>query len=86
MARIRMLFTDIRIMTLRVLIVDDHAIVRQGVRQLLSDSGSIAVIGEADCGAEALEMTASCSTFRYPTQTVLRFSRPCGANIRAYPS
>ncbi|MGC7405549.1 response regulator [Pandoraea pneumonica] len=44
-------------MTLRVLIVDDHAIVRQGVRQLLSDSGSIAVIGEADCGAEALEMT-----------------------------
>ncbi|WP_207002024.1 response regulator transcription factor RqpR [Trinickia mobilis] len=41
-------------MTLRILLVDDHAIVRQGVRQLLLDRGVARDVVEADSGAQAL--------------------------------
>lgn len=46
-------------MTLKVLIVDDHAIVRQGVRQLLLDSDTASAVGEAENGAEGIEMAES---------------------------
>lgn len=39
---------------MNVLIVDDHAIVRQGLRQILLESGKVMLIGEADCGSEAM--------------------------------
>jgi two-component system, NarL family, invasion response regulator UvrY len=41
-------------MTLRMLLVDDHAVVRQGVRQLLLDYGVAREVIEADSGAQAL--------------------------------
>ena len=41
-------------MTLRILIAEDHAIVRQGVRQLLIDRGVANDIAEAQSGAEVL--------------------------------
>ena len=41
-------------MTLRILIAEDHAIVRQGVRQLLIDRGVADDIAEAQSGAEVL--------------------------------
>ncbi|BAD39906.1 response regulator [Symbiobacterium thermophilum] len=41
---------------IRVLLVDDHAILREGIRYLLSASGEVEVIGEAQDGVEALEM------------------------------
>ncbi|QCP47834.1 response regulator transcription factor [Trinickia violacea] len=41
-------------MTLRILLVDDHVIVRQGVRQLLLDRGIAREVVEADNGAQAL--------------------------------
>lgn len=41
-------------MTIRVYIVDDHALVRAGVRMLLSEQPDIEVVGEADSGEEAL--------------------------------
>jgi len=40
---------------IRVLIADDHAIVRDGVRALLALSDDIAVVGEAADGREAIE-------------------------------
>ena len=40
--------------TIRVLVVDDHAIVRKGIRALLSTEADMQVIGEASDGAEAL--------------------------------
>ncbi len=40
--------------TIRILIVDDHAIVRKGIRALLSTERDIQVIGEAGDGAEAV--------------------------------
>ena len=39
---------------MNVLIVDDHAIVRQGLRQILLESGKVMTIGEAECGSEAM--------------------------------
>ncbi|SFW14631.1 response regulator transcription factor [Nitrosovibrio sp. Nv17] len=39
---------------MNVLIVDDHPRVRQGLRQILAESGRVARIGEAENGAGAL--------------------------------
>lgn len=39
---------------IRVLIADDHAIVRQGFRQIFSETEDLIVAGEADDGAEAM--------------------------------
>ncbi|MCG0239470.1 MAG: response regulator transcription factor [Bacillota bacterium] len=40
---------------IRVLLVDDHAILREGIRSLLSQAGDIEVVGEAADGQEAVE-------------------------------
>lgn len=44
-----------------ILIVDDHAIVREGLRTLLSEEADLLIIGEATNGHEALEMIATLS-------------------------
>jgi two-component system, NarL family, invasion response regulator UvrY len=41
-------------MTIRVYIIDDHALVRAGVRMLLSGETDIEVVGESDSGEDAL--------------------------------
>ena len=41
---------------IHVLIADDHAIVRQGLRQILSETGDLLIAGEAGDGAEALQL------------------------------
>jgi DNA-binding NarL/FixJ family response regulator len=45
--------------TIRILIVDDQLITRQGLRTLLSATPGIEVIGEAANGAEVIELAAS---------------------------
>jgi two-component system response regulator DegU len=40
---------------IRLIIVDDHAMVRQGLRQILSMEESFTIIGEADHGDEVIE-------------------------------
>ncbi len=40
---------------IRVLLVDDHAILREGLRALLSYYSDIEVVGEAEDGAQAIE-------------------------------
>ena len=42
---------------IRVLLADDHAIVRAGIRQFLESAGDIEVVGEAGNGLEAVRMT-----------------------------
>ena len=39
-------------MSIRVMLADDHAVVRRGLRQIIADSGDISVIGEASDYAE----------------------------------
>ena len=43
-------------MTIRVVIADDHNVVRKGIRDLLSDEDDIAVVGEASKGHEAVDL------------------------------
>ncbi|MCX4163788.1 MULTISPECIES: response regulator transcription factor RqpR [Paraburkholderia] len=45
-------------MSLRILLADDHAVVRQGVRHLLLDRGIAIEVAEAQTGAEALASVA----------------------------
>lgn len=42
---------------IRVVIADDHNLVRQGLRALLENSGEVQVVGEAATGLEAIELT-----------------------------
>ncbi|VXC58952.1 Two component transcriptional regulator, LuxR family [Burkholderia sp. 8Y] len=43
-------------MTLKILLADDHAIVRRGVAQLLLERGVASELSEADTGAQALAL------------------------------
>jgi DNA-binding NarL/FixJ family response regulator len=45
---------------IHVLIADDHAIVRQGLKQILSETDDLVVAGEADDGMEALQLARNC--------------------------
>lgn len=42
---------------IHILLVEDHAMVRAGLRALLEHAGDIKIIGEASNGQEAIEMT-----------------------------
>jgi NarL family two-component system response regulator LiaR len=44
-------------MSIRILIVDDHGVVRQGLRMYLALDPELEVVGEAANGAEALRLT-----------------------------
>ena len=44
---------------IRVLVVDDHAILRDGIRSILESQEDIVVVGEASDGAEALEYVST---------------------------
>ncbi|MBW2309245.1 MAG: response regulator transcription factor [Deltaproteobacteria bacterium] len=44
---------------IRVLVADDHSIVREGLRQLLSSQPDMEIVGEAKDGQEALQMARS---------------------------
>jgi two-component system invasion response regulator UvrY len=43
----------------RILIVDDHVVVRQGLKQILAETDDIVVGGEADCSSRALQLARS---------------------------
>jgi two-component system invasion response regulator UvrY len=48
--------------TIRVLIADDHAIVREGLKQILADTANIVVEGEADNGLSAVQLVRGCDS------------------------
>ena len=41
---------------IRVVIADDHAVVRKGIRELLEDEGDLEVVGEAGDGQQAVDL------------------------------
>ncbi|MFC7514233.1 response regulator [Herbaspirillum sp. GCM10030257] len=42
--------------TIRILIADDHAIVREGLKQILADTKDIVVAGDAENGSDAIKL------------------------------
>lgn len=46
-------------MTIRLLLVDDHAVVRSGLRMLLASESDVEIVGEAGSGSEAVAAAAS---------------------------
>ncbi len=45
---------------IRILVVDDHELVREGLKALFSTDEELEVVGEADNGEEAIEMVRRC--------------------------
>ena len=46
-------------MTIRLLLVDDHAVVRSGLRMLLAGEADVEIVGEAGSGSEAVSAAES---------------------------
>jgi two-component system response regulator NreC len=63
----------------RVIIVDDHAIVREGVRMILAAHQDIQVVGEAGSGEQAVAMAQSLR----PDVVVMDISMPVMNGIEA---
>ncbi len=57
---------------IRIVVAEDHHIIRQGICKLLEDMGEIQVIGEADNGADAIRLTRELQ----PDVLVLDISMP----------
>ena len=63
--------------TLRVFLVDDHEVVRRGVRDMLEAEGDIEVVGEAGSVEEALRRVAATT----PQVAVLDVRLPDGSGV-----
>lgn len=64
---------------LRVLLVDDHEIVRQGLRALLEAEGDIEVVAEADSGVAAVSLASA----HRPDVVVMDVRMPGGSGVEA---
>ena len=58
--------------SIRIVLTDDHPVVRMGLRALLDSEPDIQVVGEANNGVEALNLVASLM----PDIVVMDFSIP----------
>ncbi len=48
-------------MIIRTIIVDDHRILRDGIKALLREMGNVALVGEASNGEELIPMLSGCN-------------------------
>jgi two-component system nitrate/nitrite response regulator NarL len=65
--------------TIRVLLVDDHHVIREGFRALLEAEANIEVVGEADNGKGAVELALSLT----PDIVLLDLMLPVKSGLRA---
>jgi len=56
---------------IRVLVCDDHVIVRQGIKQILADAGDVTLAGEADSGPDAVRQVRDAAQGDEPIDVVL---------------
>jgi DNA-binding NarL/FixJ family response regulator len=63
----------------KVLLVEDHIVVRQGIKALLSDEADIQIVGEADNGREALALVETLQ----PNVVLMDISMPGMNGIEA---
>ena len=66
-------------MSIRVVIADDHNVVRKGIRDLLSDEDDIAVVGEARNGQEAVDLALALQ----PDVVVMDIAMPVMTGVEA---
>lgn len=66
---------------IRVMIVDDHSVVREGIRSVLGDADAFTVAGEASSAAEAIASVQLVA----PDVIVLDISMPGGSGLHAVP-
>lgn len=66
---------------IKVLIADDHEIVRRGLKQILADSGCMEVVAEAENGAEAVQKVRALG--KGVDVALLDISMPCKSGIDA---
>lgn len=66
--------------SIRILLADDHAVLRAGTRRILEDEADLLVVGEAGDGGEAVALAASTQ----PDVVVLDISMPGINGIVAY--
>ncbi len=64
---------------IKVLIADDHSVVRKGTRQILEQEPDLEVVGEASDGVEAVRLTESCK----PNVAILDVAMPNMDGIEA---
>jgi DNA-binding NarL/FixJ family response regulator len=64
-------------MTIRVFLVDDHEIVRRGVRELIESADDLEVVGEAASVAQAVQRAPACR----PEVAVLDVRLPDGSGV-----
>ncbi|RUQ02075.1 response regulator transcription factor [Curtobacterium sp. HSID17257] len=64
---------------MRVLLVDDHALVRQGLRAVLATTTDCDVVGEAGTGEEAVERAGAL----HPDVVVMDLSMPGAGGVEA---
>jgi two-component system, NarL family, response regulator NreC len=62
---------------IRILIADDHAVVRSGLRALLQDDANLEVVGEAGDGSETLQLAETM----HPDVVLLDITMPAGGGI-----
>ena len=62
---------------IRVLVADDHAVVREGIRHVLAEAHGFDVAGEASSGEEAIRLAAECE----PDVIMLDVSMPGGTGL-----
>jgi DNA-binding NarL/FixJ family response regulator len=66
-------------MVIRVVLADDHAVVRKGIREFLEESGDIQVVAEAGDGAQAIALVAE----HRPDVAVLDIQMPGVTGVEA---
>ncbi len=68
-------------MTIRILIADDHGLIRAGLRALLQDTPNLEVVGEAENGLILLKLVAELK----PDIVLMDISMPGMSGIEATP-
>lgn len=67
--------------SIRLVLVDDHVIVREGLRHVLEESAEFSIIGEGATAAEAIRLAGELK----PDVVVLDISMPGGSGLHAVP-
>lgn len=66
-------------MATTILLVDDHAVLRQALRQFLGGYADLSVVAEASCGSEAIQLAGSL----HPDVAVVNIKMPGMNGIEA---